>query len=336
MNDYLAPIRAIHFGAVLWLLGELVFFVTVARPALRSKSLDASVGRKQERRVIRVASGCLIVAIASSAAWLLLEAASMSGEPLAVAINRQTLGAVIGQTLFGRVWLARLAIALSMAVALWRLQTCRLGPAKPLAGATLLAGAYAATVAGTGHAAAHIGADRYLHLSCDAIHILAAGAWAGALPALVAMLTCAGRGERPERLAFAAAATQRFSALGIMCVSALLATGLVNAYYLVGSVAALLGSDYGRLLSWKLLFFGAMIALAADNRLRLTPRLVALSATPASSKKAIARLRRNATLEIVAGVVIVGIVGALGLAMPAAHLLDRGGSRPMPVGEHSH
>jgi copper resistance protein D len=45
-------------------------------------------------------------------------------------------------------------------------------------------------------------------------------------------------------------------------------------FYLVGSIPALVGTDYGRLLAAKVALFFAMVAVAAINRFRLTPGLV--------------------------------------------------------------
>jgi len=193
----------------------------------------------------------------------------------------------------------------------------------------LLAGAYAATLAGTGHAIGDTGADHYIHLTSDAVHLLAAGAWVGALPGLASLLKRAGDVARPERFALAVSATQRFSTLGIISVSALVVTGLINAWYLVGSVPALWGTEYGRLLLWKLLIFAMMVALAAINRLSLTPRLTTATTIVTSSRNALARLRRNTLLELAGGVAVVGIVAALGVATPAVHMPDREHPHPM-------
>jgi putative copper resistance protein D len=114
-------------------------------------------------------------------------------------------------------------------------------------------------------------------------------------------------------LAIAARAAKRFSPLGIASVGALLLTGLVNAWYLVGNVPALLGTPYGQLLVAKIALFLTMVALATTNRRRLTPRVEEHSAP------ALRLLTRNAVLEIVAGGAVVAIVGALGVAIPAAH-----------------
>jgi putative copper resistance protein D len=200
-------------------------------------------------------------------------------------------------------------------------------------GGTLLAGAYAATLAWTGHALSDAGADRYVHLASDAVHLLAAGAWVGALPGLASLLERAGDVARPERFALAVSATRRFSTLGMVSVSALM-TGLINAWYLIGNVAALLGTEYGRLLLWKLLIFAMMVALAAINRLRLTPRLATATTIVTPSRSALAGLRRNTLLELTGGVAVVGIVAALGVATPAMHMLDREHPHPMTSEGH--
>ena len=61
--------------------------------------------------------------------------------------------------------------------------------------------------------------------------------------------------------------------LAIASVAALLGTGIVNAWILVGSLHALLVTEYGRLLMLKLAVFAIMLAFAAVNRFWLTPRL---------------------------------------------------------------
>jgi copper resistance protein D len=325
MNEFLVLTRAIHFGAALWLFGEFVFFAVVVGPVPRSFSGEASTDSgERERRFFRATGCCVAIGISSAIVWLLLEAASMSGTPLAVAFSPQTLDVVVRETLFGRVWLVRLGLSLLLSAALWFAwrEPRRLGPILKIGG-TLLAGAYAAMLAWSGHATGDTGADHSIHLTSDAVHLLAAGAWVGALPPLISLLKRAGGVARPERFALAVSATRRFSTLGMVSVSALAVTGLVNAWYLVGSVPALLGTDYGRLLLCKLLLFVLMLTLAAINRLRLTPQLA--MATPTSigtpSRNALARLRRNTLLEMAAGVAIVGIVAVLGLTTPAAHML---------------
>ncbi len=117
----------------------------------------------------------------------------------------------------------------------------------------------------------------------------------------------------PSRTPRSWGVTRRFSVLGIISVCVLLVTGIVNACFLVGSFAALFGTPYGRMLIVKLAVFAAMLALAAHNRWHLTPQLAHGDATARRS------LRRSATLEVIGGVAIVAIVGALGTMIPGAH-----------------
>ncbi len=111
-------------------------------------------------------------------------------------------------------------------------------------------------------------------------------------------------------------AADRFSIMGIASVAILSASGVVNACILVGSFSALVGTDYGRLLLLKLVLFAVMLALAAANRLRLTPRL----ALPGSG--ALRQLTRNSGIEFVLGLAVLAIVAMLGTMHPATHLIQ--------------
>jgi nitrogen fixation protein FixH len=110
----------------------------------------------------------------------------------------------------------------------------------------------------------------------------------------------------------------RFSTLGIVSVATLLVTGLVNTWYLSGSIAALVGTDYGRLLLAKIALFFGMVAIAAVNRLWLTPQIVQ-NASIATAQQGLRALRRNAAIEAAAGAVVIMIAAVLGTLPPASH-----------------
>jgi putative copper resistance protein D len=146
-----------------------------------------------------------------------------------------------------------------------------------------------------------------IHLTADAAHLIAAGLWLGALPPL--MLVLRGMAEPGRQYEV----TQRFSTLGIICVAALLASGIVNAYYLVGSVPALIGTAYGQILLLKLAFVLAMLAFAAVNRWLLVPRLATRDG------RAAGRIARHTAIEAALGFGVIAIVAALGTMEPARH-----------------
>ena len=310
MNAVLVAARAVHFASAMLLFGELVFALAVASPAWRNAGRTA-FDRDQGiyHRLLVIEGWSLAVSIASGAIWLAVEASSMSGMPFEQAINRNTLTLVLSETVFGRLWVWRFGLAVAfgaLLVALGRTANGR-SSARLALGCVVVAATYLASLAWAGHAAAGQGSQGLLQLSSDIVHLLAAGGWLGALPGLVFFL------GRSQSLDAATQAARRFSMLGVVCVGALVLSGLANAWYLVGSVPALVGTEYGRLLLAKLAVFAAMVTLAAVNRLSLTPRLQRQDA------RALPVLRRNATAEIAAGIVVVAIVGALGTTIPGAH-----------------
>jgi copper resistance protein D len=310
MNTALVAARAVHFASAMLLFGELVFTLGVARPAWR-RAGRAAVDHDQRiyHRLLLTEGWSLAVSIASGAIWLAVEASNMSGMPLEQAINRDTLSLVLGKTVFGRLWVWRFGLVVAFGALLVGLGRTASGKSRPRValGCAVVAATYLASLAWAGHAAAGQGSQGLLQLSSDIVHLLAAGGWLGALPGLVFFL------GRAQSLDAATQAARRFSTLGVVCVGALVLSGLANAWYLVGSVPALVGTEYGRLLIAKVAVFAAMATLAAVNRLSLTPRLKGQDA------RALPLLRRNATAEIAAGIVVVAIVGALGTTIPGAH-----------------
>ena len=308
MTAWLAAARAVHFGSTMLVFGELVFVLFVATSAWRDAEMErSSEDVASRRRFDRVVFWGIAAGIASWLVWLVCEAVLMSGAPLGVALRGDTLSLVLGKTAFGQLWLLRVGLAALLVTLLWSGTRVARGAIRRslLYAALAIAGAYLASLAWAGHADA--GAQRGVQLASDAVHLLAAGAWLGALPPLVVLLR-SGTGLAP-----AARAAKRFSSLGVASVTALFCTGFVNAWYLVGDIPGLVGTDYGRLLLAKLALFAAMLALAAVNRVVLTPRLSTGSAADAS------RLRRNALFETAFGAGIVAIVGVLGITIPAAH-----------------
>jgi putative copper resistance protein D len=303
MNGLLASARAVHFAATLWLFGELL--LACALSARRGSDAPAGPGEALRRRLPRVARVAIAAGIASAVAWLVAVAASMSGLPLARAIDPSTLGAVVGDTLFGNVWIARFCLAWVLLFALSRRSAMR--GRRGLAGSTLAAGVYLAALAWTGHAAAAEGPWRGGQIGSDVVHLLSAGGWLGALPPLVYVL---GTAQSTDDATWVA---RRFSSLAIACVSVLILSGVANSWFLVGSIPALFGTRYGLLLLAKLALLAAMLSLAAVNRLILTPRLAR------GDRPALRALRRNAMAEIGAGLIVVAIVGMLGITVPAAH-----------------
>jgi putative copper resistance protein D len=317
LADPLLYARAIHFAATMLVAGVVLFAVFVAAPAWRGVASNNGAAVEVRARLAVIAWIGLALAAISGAAWLVLTAAAMSDLPVTQIFGDGVLWTVLSQTVFGRDWLVRFIAACALAATLPALLSPQGHKTRWLdATATILAAAFAGTLAWSGHAAGGLGGEAVLHPAADVLHLIAAAAWVGALLPLIVLFAAAGADD--ASLAMARTATARFSILGIASVGTLLATGIVNTFYLAGSVPALLHTDYGRLLLIKIALFLAMLAIAAVNRFRLTPQLLQ-HASIAASRDALRQLRRNAAIEVLAGAIVIAIVAALGTMAPAIH-----------------
>jgi putative copper resistance protein D len=315
VNEPLVIARAFHFASTLLLAGTIMFRCFVAAPAFRAKASDA-LEQGLRGRLTRIVWGALAAAVVSGAAWLVFVAAEIGGIPVADAISEGLPGIVLTQTAFGDAWMLRLAMASLLAVLLL------LPKRNPgFASATdiicaMLAAGLAASLAWAGHAAATEGFDGTVHLASDSLHLVAAGAWLGALWPLSILLGHASEAGDAASAAIAYQATRRFSTLGLISVAAILATGVVNTYEILGMMAfSMMGTDYNRLLLAKIGLFIAMLAIAAFNRQRLTPRL----SDERDRRRAIRQLRWNSLAEVGLGLLILVIVAALGRIAPHGH-----------------
>ncbi len=284
--DALIVTRFVHIAATLLAAGTVWFAVLAAPlpPAL-------------EKRLRLMAWGALVVTVLSGAAWLVWLTADILGAPVSEVCLNGGAWTVLTDTRFGQVWMVRLAAALVLGLLI---------AVPDLRGAkTITAALLAGLPAFTGHAGALPSAPGVGAIAVDAVHLLAAAAWLGALPAFA--LTLAG-GQ--DQAALVVRVTRRFARNALLCVVALMATGLINGWHLLAGPSDLVTTAYGRLLSAKLALFAAMLALAAVNRFHLTQRL------PAARHA----LTRTTIAETVVGLAILAIIAVLGMTPPADHL----------------
>jgi copper resistance protein D len=319
----LIVMRAVHIGATLSVAGVVFFLAFVGEPAFRRADDGGAISALVRWRLARVAWTSLVLVVATGTAWLVLQAEQLSELPLTAVFSRGVVWSVLSDTDFGYDWIARLILTVLFAAILLTLGSGARNPS-PWKGtsAMLLAACLVGSLAFAGHAAAGSGIMGTVHLAADILHLLVAAAWLGALVPLAMLLGAATRDKQSIEIAREAAV--RFSTLGIMSVGVLIATGIVNTWVLAGSVAALVGTDYGRLLLAKVALFCVMLAIAGVNRLRLTPRLVQVPSEGgvggaggvAAAADALRQLRRNSLVEAAVGAVIIFIVGMLGTLPP--------------------
>jgi copper resistance protein D len=337
---WLALVRAIHIAASILLAGLFAFRLAVLGPAA-SRSASAGYGATGHDRVDRfqprfkgmwgrLALVAWLTVVVSAILWFGVVAASMSGAATLFDVDFGTLQTVLWQTHFGQLWAWRLAGCLIVGILLF------IGSQEVVT--AVFCFAILASLALAGHSDAIVVNIGPWPLLGDIGHLLAAAFWPGGLVPLLLFLreqaverclACEAdsgrhREDRPNQSnLLAARVVRRFSALSLVVVGILVATGLLNTYFIVGSLGALFTTDYGRLLLLKIALFILMLGLGAWNLLVLKPRLSRaamvenqISGTAVTTQSLIRSVAGEAFLA--AGVVLV--VGFLGATPPPMHM----------------
>jgi putative copper resistance protein D len=292
MNELLILSRAVHFGACLVLVSIFAVRLLIERPAADGKGSARAL-----------AALCLALAAGSGFLWFWVAAAGMNGSALKEALNAQLFQLVLEQTPPGQVWIVRCGIGVALGILLcfprgrWRWWV-----------GVVLAAAFTGSLAWLGHAGAGENGQRAVMLTADVFHLLAASLWpAGLLPFALLLRQEITAGDLPA----AHAAARRFSTMSLFIVTVLAASGLVNAFYLVGSFQALTGTVYGRLLIVKVALFAVAATLGAWNLIVHKPRLD-------SAPDALGAMTRKVWIEAGLGALIVLIVAILGTLPPGS------------------
>ncbi|WP_203910717.1 copper resistance CopC/CopD family protein [Rhizocola hellebori] len=270
-------------------------------------------------RVRRVIAAGWLTSVMCAGAALVLQGPYSQGGTLA-GVADPALAAATLRSGYGAFMLARLGLLVAgglLALALTRqrpmwIKVCTV---------VLLGVALPATWAGTGHAAA----GNPLTKAVDTLHLSAMSIWLGGLAVLLtALLT---RSAPPS--AQAATALTRFSPLAAGCVATLVLTGIYQAWRGVGSIDALAGSAYGRLLLYKVAGIGVLLWLGAlsNSAVRRGYANAATSLRGRAAREAAqqeqrsrAGLRRSVGLETVTAVAVLALTSVLVSTPP--------GSRP--------
>ena len=145
------------------------------------------------------------------------------------------------------------------------------------------------------------GQIRPLNVVADVLHVAAAAVWIGGLLSLAVALPRASRRLEPaQRARFTAVLVSRLSAIALVSVALLAATGLVRVLSELSAISQLWTSGYGRALLVKTGLLAVLVGIGWLNRSRLVPR--------GSRTGGRVALRRNAVVELA---LLAGIVTAV-------------------------
>ena len=283
--------RFARFAAAALLWGAAAYLaVLVPRP------LAAPLWQRLRPAIV---AAVVVVAVAALAA-VPVEAARI-GDGWVDAFDYETLSGVLFSTTVGQALLVQAAAALALLLALMLRARAQIVAVAAGAGITLAASAL------TGHAVMQDGTLGLAHRLIDAIHILCAGAWVGALVPLALLL---GYFADAERRVYAALSLRRFSNAGQVVVTLIILSGIANTWLLLRQAPLDWSSPYQALLAIKIALVAVMVAVASANRYAFSP---AISAEPEDALRA---LRQGTIVELALGTVVLALVAAFGTLDP--------------------
>lgn len=286
-------------------IGYLAAFIVVGGVLFLSY---ADTGLDRRRRAAGPLAAVGIVAVLAAVAQIPVQAILAAdlgpGSLFETGVAAQVLGDGVVVTLLG----VALAVLVSMTVR-WA-KSVEHVRAIAVVSVVLLAGAFVVS----GHTRSTN--PEWLVSLVDAIHVVAGVIWVGGLVMLLWVLRDR-RGSTangvPADPVDAAGVVVRFSHLATGGVVAVGVSGIVLAWFEVGSWNGLFSTGYGRLVLAKVALLAVLAGLGAFNHFRLVP---AVEAAP-DRRAGWARLGRTMRFEAIAMVAILGVTGVLVNAIPA-------------------
>ncbi|MFJ7312874.1 copper homeostasis membrane protein CopD [Pseudomonas sp. NPDC098747] len=256
-------------------------------------------------------AGTTALGVLLSVASMVMMASTMSGES-DFAELRPHIEMMVVETDVGLAWVVRIIALIVGGLAV--MPNLR-APGVSLVVAAIAGGVALASLAWNGHGAMDEGSRRFWHFATDILHLLAAGAWFGALVAF-ALMAKPDTLQTEERIRLLTRAVARFESVGALIVVVITVTGVVNYLFIVGpTLDDVALSAYGTLLIIKVGLFAGMLVLAALNRLHLGP-LLQRALREGEYRVAANALRRSVLVELSTAVLIVALVAWLGTLSP--------------------
>lgn len=286
----IAVVRFVHDAALMGLWGASAYLL-----ALVPSALAAQIARRLAAPRL---AAVVLVALTTIAA--LPTQTALIGDGWPDAVNGTILWDVITSTNIGTSWLAQglaglLLLAAQMAAPRWQ-----------LAATATASGLGLVCLALSGHAAMNTGWQGIAHPVNDALHVISAGGWVGALLPLLLILSSA---RHKPFDADSATALRRFSNTGHVIVTLAILSGIANGFFIVGWPPGW-SSLYRVLLLIKIVAVLAMVGIAVANRYWFVPRIGRARAS------AVHAIRVGTAIEIGLALTAILLVSIFGMLDP--------------------
>ncbi|WP_299970785.1 CopD family protein [uncultured Roseobacter sp.] len=264
-------VKAFAYAATLFAVGSVLVVVSLQGVSER--------GRAALRRTAVLSA---LAAAVFTGLRLPVRASFLMGSTWDGAVEPMILG-MVAESPLGTSAAVRLAGLALIFCILWR---ARAGRILAVVGACLASGSFALR----GHA---LGEPQMMLGALITLHILCLAFWVGAFAPLV-------RATRRDPPAIAGALAHEFGRRALWVVGLLVVAGGLALVLLGAATPSALFSPYGQMFAIKLVLFAGVLTLAAVNKLKLTPAL--LASTPGTRR----RFRRSIGFEValVAGILV--------------------------------
>ena len=286
---------------VRWLLRMLAYAAIMVVCAGAATAAFLWRGVWEEPVVQKVVGYALGTGIVTAVAQLLVTASDISGAPPWSSVGR--LGGAF-KTDAGKALAVRVAVLALIAVALYLVRELSDSDRWAVVGALALLAL--ATWAFAGHSKSMRWA--LIGVPLDVVHHAAAAAWLGGL-GIVGIVA-----YRVLDAAEFARAVDKFGQLAATAVAAIVVTGVLQTFRLIGNPFRILSVRHGQLLLLKLVIIAVMLKVADINRKRVALRF---KTAERSTPKTADMLRRAMGTELGIGALVIAVTAAMVVSPPA-------------------
>ncbi len=302
-------LKGLLYAASAALMGGIIFTALAWNPSLRQAQITVEDMQVYVRFSQKLALGALVILAAADILSLMMQAGQSGGSGVAWPWQPEFVTLLLG-TRVGLLGIARFALAIILAALLmprpngWN-HWVGLGFCLAL----LL------TFSLESHAAG--GPDPFLPVLADWIHMIGVSVWVGGLFSFLGGMWLIRRLAPEDRTRLTSILIPHFTILAFSSVAAVMVTGVYASFLHVGTLDALLHTEYGNALLLKLLIVAPMLAMGGFNFLFTTPMMRRAAAQPGGNPRLVRRFGNLLTAETLLGVAILIWVGVFTMLPPA-------------------